>query len=259
MVGAGLATAQRATSCGLLPPKPEFGMRISPWLVLVVLILIVPLRPGAAVAQTVLYDGNDGVNCMPFGCFSERYQQVFLGTVFPGIVYITAVTFFADESYQTGFNDASFRLSLSTTTQPVSWLSPDFDANVGADEAVVFDGNISGPVVGSYTFTLTDPFAFDPSAGNLLLDVQRSPSAVFTNFLFDAAEFTGTSSRRYSTGKDESGELQSGSDSHGLVTEFSYTDMPITTTPEPATLALMAAGLVGVLGLAHRRRTVGEG
>jgi hypothetical protein len=73
-------------------------------------------------------------------------------------------------------------------------LSATFANNVGADDTVVFSGPLSlssaftGPSAGPKDFdiviTLQTPFLYDPSAGNLLLDVRNFSGG--TTIQFDA-------------------------------------------------------------------------
>ena len=79
-----------------------------------------------------------------------------------------------------------FLIRLSTTDRGLDQLSLDFDENFGLDETTVFDGLISlssdlgGPPEGPRRFDLEvsfqTPFNFDPTDGNLLIDiVERGP------------------------------------------------------------------------------------
>ncbi len=85
----------------------------------------------------------------------------------------------------------------------------------------------------------TNAFRFDPSLGNLLLDIAIEPRGGPGFVLFDArnGDFGSLSSRAMNTG--------AGFESYGLVTEFLTT--PFEPVPEPATFALMIGGLAMLL------------
>ena len=96
------------------------------------------------------------------------------------------------------------RIDLSTTSQTIAGLSSSFAANVGANDATVFNGDLklsSANVMGSgtakafdITINLTTPFLYNPAAGNLLLDIRNSNGQL--TGLFDAqADATGTVTR----------------------------------------------------------------
>ena len=73
------------------------------------------------------------------------------------------------------------RMMLSTTAQTIQTLSQVFDQNTGPDDTVVYDGDITlvtqaegdpaGPRPFDYKFPFQQPFTYDPTQGNLLLEV----------------------------------------------------------------------------------------
>jgi hypothetical protein len=97
------------------------------------------------------------------------------------------------------------------------------------------------------TFTGT-PFLYDPSLGNLLLDISVTGGSGGSGAAFEDSEGTGTSLARYQNFGSGNGL------GYGLVTEFDST-ASMANTPEPGTLPLMAClGLVGLLVQRLRRR-----
>jgi hypothetical protein len=202
------------------------------------LALLAPPAP----AQTVLFDaGVESNNGHPFGREDARYQQVYAGNRFTTAVFVTAITIFADERNASGFFGADYRLRLATTKAAVGGLSTVWDANLGADVATVFSGFLSGPVATAYTFALSSPFWFDPTRGNLLLDVTASNQSGSTTYSWDAVVNATDMSRMTFQGRDAS--------NIGLVTEFRTT-----VTPEPVSALLLASGLLGVATARRRRR-----
>ena len=70
-------------------------------------------------------------------------------------------------------NTGTWTLSLSTTSKDWNNLSATFASNIGPDNQTVFSGNLaqSWSFPKTMTITLTTPFLYDPSKGNLLMDV----------------------------------------------------------------------------------------
>jgi len=121
---------------------------------------------------------------VPFGYYYTRMQQVYDASAFAALVpagggYITGLWF----SVSSGCcgRSAFFQINFSTTSRPVDGLSSVFADNIGSDELVAYPmGDYSMPFTGSSRFPipLSTPFFYNPSAGNLLMDIQvTSPFA----------------------------------------------------------------------------------
>ena len=206
-----------------------------------------------ASANPVLFGtiGGSG-NSYPFGggdtgATSTRYQQVYNSANFPtGSQNVTSISFFnTDASSGNNYRDGTYSFYLSTTSRPVNGLDTiNLNNNLGANNQLFAVANLSGVMpLGTITFAGT-PFMYDPSAGNLLLEVVYSgvqPSPPYRGF-FDAmnGNFGTSSSRAHNYG--------TAFESWGLVTQFN-----VTAVPEPASMALFG-GLVGIGGLVARRR-----
>ncbi len=81
-----------------------------------------------------------------------------------------------------GTRTVNLNLGLSTTPRPVGGLSTDYSANRGPDFRTVFSGAqvfTPTPAAGDFdlVFNIT-PFTYNPSQGNLLLDVFINSSSV---------------------------------------------------------------------------------
>jgi hypothetical protein len=231
------------------------------------LLLCAPLAraDGIVVPNTLAtVEGNDN-NFGPFFNNSVRYQQVFSASQFPsstGPLMITQIAFRPDGSVTDPsliIRFDSVQIDLSTTSRTPSTLSTLFASNVGADDTTVFNSfvfvnaPVTGPPGGPKDFTVAfalNPFIYDPSAGDLLLDVRAIESGggisapfdaesnnPFTAHL-DAPDISATSGTSFAT---------------GLVTEFQFTPVP-----EPSTLVLASLGtlLVGVGARWCQRRSV---
>jgi hypothetical protein len=98
----------------------------------------------------------------------------------PGPITILAITFF--DSFSTypdepnAVTAADYTFSFSTTSKLVGGLDlTNLNNNFGVDNQVFFSGALGGPLSGiEFTVTGTMPFTYDPSLGNLLLNISLS-------------------------------------------------------------------------------------
>jgi hypothetical protein len=119
-----------------------------------------------------------------------RYQQVYDRSEFAGFAaggeYITQLAFRV-HSPGIAFSASigSLQVNLSTTPKAPDTLSATFADNVGSDDTIVFPAasvdfstSVAGPADGPQAFdmviTFTTPFLYDPSKGNLLVDIRNS-------------------------------------------------------------------------------------
>jgi len=173
--------------------------------------------------------GNSN-NGYPFiGANTMRYQQVYatsqFGAVPTGGAYITAITFRLPTGWGSFSNTLSaIQIDLSTTTNAPGGLSSTFAANVGTNDTTVFNGpvSLSSADIGSppdfdILIPLTTPFFYNPSAGNLLLDVRNPDGGTTTQF--DADSSGEYMSRVFG---DVSSSTAYGGDNIGLITEFLF-------------------------------------
>ena len=130
-------------------------------------------------------DGNS-FEVPPSGPASVRQQNIYAASQFgalSGPSFLTKFAFRPDTTPgPSGPRSWTVRVYASTTSRSVARLNTTFAENLGTNNTLVFDGtvvlttaNLRGP--GNtrqfdYVFTLTTPFLYDPSAGNLLLDIQ---------------------------------------------------------------------------------------
>lgn len=185
---------------------------------------------------------GDAGNLFPlFSSRPIRYQQVFDASQFsrlnPGGGLINRIAF---RGHGPGVpftaSAPQLQVNLSTTSKTADALSSTFAENVGPDDTQVF----SGPLQAAVTLTgdptnfevvlnFTTPFSYDPSKGNLLLDVrnlQGSSEVPPNDQELDGTSASGDSvSRVYNLGDASATSAgQTGGvdekDSYGLITRF---------------------------------------
>jgi hypothetical protein len=213
-------------------------------------------------------EGNDA-NLGPFFDTSVRYHQVYAASQFAssGPLTISQISFRPDGAVSGGsliifFNSVQF--DLSTTSRTPTTLSSTFADNVGADNATVFNGfvfknaPVTGPAGGPKDFTITfdiTPFIYDPTAGDLLLDVRAFESGGGISDNLDAQAGTLFTAHVDASGL---GSPTGSVFSTGLVTEFEVD--PVVPAPEPSSLALGVVGVAILLAAgALRRRNLRTG
>jgi hypothetical protein len=133
---------------------------------------------------------GDGNNGFPFTeSFSVRYQQVYDSSQFVLLGTNGGTINSIGLRYNGNYNTAtmiyySMAVRLSTTSRAVDNLSAAFADNMGADATVVFSGKFTlgvtpppsdhqlHPWPFPLTIPFTVPFQYNPTNGNLLLDIQ---------------------------------------------------------------------------------------
>ncbi len=211
--------------------------RLCATLVLVALGAVAPANAQVVVPDVPPVTGN----CFPFGCDfgGDRYQQIYSATAFSSAFSISEISF----SLSSGgpLNSGTFDIYLSTTSVAVGALSDaDFDSNRGADNTLFGSFVLGGAAPAILSFG--GLFNYDPSMGNLLMDIQVT-GLVPGNSFFDRADGGGIVSRAWGTGN--SGQTSD----IGLITTFNGS---LVAVPEPGSLLLVAVGLIAI---AARRRS----
>jgi hypothetical protein len=198
-------------------------------------------------------------NCFPWGCGygsggTAEYQQVYTSSAFgTGPILINDIEFFNTQfnSGTTQMNTGTWTISLSTTTADWNTLSSNFASNIGANNTQVFSGPLSQSWAFGDTLTinLSTPFLYNPSDGNLLMDVMANAQDPNGAIYFDVNSSNSVMGRVYCPSgiACSSGTVANG---YGLVTGFSYGQA---TTPEPGTLVMFGTGVLGLAGLLRRK------
>jgi hypothetical protein len=208
----------------------------------------------ASHAGTILIGTPTGSNSFPFTFdgfdVNNRYQQVYAASNFTGPETLTAITFFNNRSPGAIFETADYTFSFSTSNFTVNNLDTNnLNNNPGADASLFASVNLNGATGSSFTIVAGtgggSAFMYDPTAGDLLVDIMRANQTISSGSGFlDAmsGDSGGIFSRAHNYG--------SGTRNFGLVTEFTTST---TSIPEPGMLALFGLGLAG-LGFARRRK-----
>ncbi len=212
---------------------------------------------GLAFADTVTIGAGDvDGNVYPFNdsSYAGEYQQVYSASQFSGPEEITAITFFPYVGTPSTTISGDYTIDLSTTSAGVGTLSGTYANNIGANNAQFFSGAVSDVL----TFT-GGPFLYDPSQGNLLLDVSVVTANSFTGNSL-AAGCSAVTERVFNVGGNGAAVADYNVDcsgtAYGLETEFTMTPAG-TTVPEPHSLLLLLTAIAAV-GLAAGKKRLGR-
>ncbi|HKQ39979.1 MAG TPA: hypothetical protein VJ063_18015 [Verrucomicrobiae bacterium] len=149
----------------------------------------------------------------------------------------------------------NIEIRMSTTPKTPDGLSANFFDNVGLDQTVVYAGPLHFFETEEETYDIhipIAPFRYDPSLGNLLIDVFNYapiPSRD-SGWLIDVASSFGDSVSLVSSGSRGASSPSGFTGTAGLMTRVTYTPVP-----EPNTWALWGAAGFG-LAIAHWARRV---
>lgn len=229
--------------------------------------------------------GDPGVgDCFPFGCpqldsFSNAipsdYQEIFDSSLFPGPITITGLTFFLNNFDNTDpitgapivsdtIYPANYTITLSIAAIAVDGLDPLLENNIDPTTAQTFYvGTPGDPNPGDTQFTIPGiPFLYDPSVGNLLMDISMVPNdpTNITSTMFP--DVNSSSGGLFSSGFDSDPHPSGCPDgSAGVTTGCTNSDYglvvgldtpAIPAAPEPATVWL-GLGVLGAIALKRRR------
>lgn len=128
----------------------------------------------------LLQEGTGSTN-VPFGRSTPtRVQYAWHGALFPGPVTITAIAFRLDGGAFAASKTIDCELRLSTLPVALLAFASDFASNRGANEVIVLPRQLvtlpagaSGTTPGPFLppLPLAVPFAYDPAAGMLVLEI----------------------------------------------------------------------------------------
>lgn len=205
-------------------------------------------------AGAITVGSANSLNAMPFeDLTSGTYQQIYSNSDFGSSpLALTGVTFFGETG--SSITSANYTLDVSTTTAGLGYYAL---YSPGVNNTQEFTGILSGPLTGgSFTIPFSQVFNYNPSAGNLLLQVSISggPSNPGGLGLYAMSNGGALFSRSYNV---YSGTLNINSaDSTGLVTQFDTASTPSSTAAEPGTLLLLGSTLIAGAVLRRRRKSL---
>jgi hypothetical protein len=166
--------------------------------------LTIDLRAQVVVPNALATNDGNGSGTSPEGPASARWLHIHDASQFgalSGPSFLTKFAYRPDRVLgQSGPRSLNLRIYASTTSRTVAGMSTTFSQNIGTNNTLVFDGTvtvITGNLPGpgntrqfDYVFPFTTPFLYDPTAGNLVLDLQIEGSGLAVTFdtvLGDAA------------------------------------------------------------------------
>jgi hypothetical protein len=204
---------------------------------------------GTAQAATVSFgatSGNYTGDCTP-SC-TPQFQTIYSASAFGSApVEITGISYYLASSYAP--NIQNYTISLSTSKNSVANISYDFAANIGSDVAQFYSGVPTAPAEGGWVTFSGTPFVYDPTQGDLLVDIEHPWSDFALLSSYDGSSYGDGVSRVYSF--SPTGGAQGSDQGYNIATQF--TIGPVAGVPEPATWAMMLVG-VGAVGGALRSR-----
>ena len=214
-----------------------------------IVVLSVAFTTGLLADTITIGAPGDGLNAFPFGGKDTvnpgtRYQQAYASTAFGSAepILITSISFLNGNGGT--FATSEYGFFLSTITAGIDTLSVfNFDGNRGPNNTLFASPTLTGASPITLTITGVAPFLYDPSQGNLLMDIVVSPGGVTpatspVGYSSRQSTANGIFSRYHNFGFATIGI--------GLVTQFDFTPAP-QSVPEPSTVVLLSAGLLGVV------------
>jgi len=184
--------------------------------------------PARAASVTIGVDALPG-NCFPFSCYAyvgnSNYQQAYNSEAFPNKP-ITIESFDIFNAFSGLLDTATFDVYFSTSLHPVGGLSTTFATNIGPDNTLFGTYSLRGLMLQSFiSFPGSNAFTYDPSRGDLLMNVVRTAGTgdgMFEAFFRADSSNSGVFQRIYGNAP-----VAYGRDHWGLVTRFYYTPGPL--------------------------------
>ncbi len=222
------------------------------------IVTVTPANPPSGEAQSpapFTYRGTTG----------SRTQQVYASSFFSGAQTLTGLAFRSTPGFRNGADYGNVVIRLSTTAfgdEQGTPLSSTFADNIGSNVTTVFEGALSFAAAATdgfdYVVNFTSGFNYDPSAGNLLLDVLIPNGTSVSGPGFFLASYD--VANRFNDGVYSVNSVFDGNATTGFantaatITQFTGTELA-GAVPEPASWLLMIGGF-GLVGANLRRRRV---
>ena len=197
------------------------------------------------------------------GTTGSRTQQVYSSSFFSGTQSLTSLAFRSTPGFLNGADYGNVIINLSTTSfgdETGTPLSSNFADNVGSNVQSVYSGALSfaAPTTNGFEYIVnfSSPFLYDPTKGNLLLDVTIPTGTTVGGPGFFLASFDTANQINdgvFSVNSVFDGNATSGfANTAGTITQFTGTAVT-NGVPEPKAWAMFIAGF-GIIGGGMRRR-----
>src|ERR1700690_991582 len=106
------------------------------------------------------------------GGYASEYQEVYNANQFPGPFTISELTFIGSALQTGALQDGTYQIELSTTTQAVNEIDPNYLTNLTSAPTVFGTYTLSGQSIAAgqaLNFAASTPFLYTPANGNLLM------------------------------------------------------------------------------------------
>lgn len=200
----------------------------------------------AAPAYALVIGSADTSNSIPVGSTTGGYyyQQVYDASSFGAGLNINEITFYNSLAPGGSPRPGDFAIYLSTTTANIASFDTDINPWFDPSYTLVYSGALPEAADGRLDLMLSSTFNYNPLDGHLLLTIREFTLAGSGSIYLDADVGNSLTNSRFSAYPYDWNQ--------GLVTGFNDAVAP---APEPATIALMLAG-VGSMAASRRRRKV---
>lgn len=187
-------------------------------------------------ANTIDVGFSNNWDCT-FACV-DRLQQVYDSSLFTGTTTISQVSFFVADLPFT-WNGSTWQMSLSTSPNTLGSLDPAFANNVGVDNAIFGSLTPTGSPAVNSLVTFSGSFTYDPSQGDLLVDIVRTAGSSSPVIGLYATNSPGLLDRAYAFNSTiiADGVNQNG---YALHTRFEVN------VPEPSSVVLISGAVIVV-------------